>query len=88
MATELESAHISVLRSVPRGVSREPLWILHTKRNIKKLEVKVSRIWNLSWNRTPFKLLPQLSNSFRAHMIATLTAIGLNYDFSEKIEIL
>jgi len=42
--------------------------------------------WNLSWNRTPLTLY--LTSVMVSHMIATLIALFLNYDFGEKIEIL
>ena len=52
--------HNIVSRGIWRGVSRgfrKPLWILHSTWNIKKLKLQGSRIWNLSWDRTHFKLL-------------------------------
>ena len=41
---------------------------------IKKLKLKVSRIWNLSWSRNFYVIVSHI--------------IGLKYDFGEKIEIL
>ncbi|XP_065882710.1 gamma-butyrobetaine dioxygenase-like isoform X2 [Dysidea avara] len=51
---------ISLFRGVPKGVSRgfrKPLWIFTLLETFKKLKLQVSRIWNLSWNRTHCKLL-------------------------------
>jgi len=66
------------------GVSGNPFGFftsIETLRNVKDF-----RIWNLSWNRTSFKLLPWLSNSF-SHDGNTYSNV-LNYNFGEKIEIL